>query len=197
MPASWRVFLCVVETNGDRQLLEQDGLNAPATACSTDVLEIESDLAQPHQGVGVVHRKGPSPSTRWRLARAKRTFLADYRQWGNITSACEQAHVSRGTYYNWLEQDEAFALAARVAGQAATERLEREAHRRAIEGSPYSRTSYYRGEPVGTDHKIEYSDSLMALLLRARKPEVYREKLDLNVTTVVKTIAGVDPLAVL
>lgn len=85
----------------------------------------------------------------------------------------------------------------RQAEARATEVLEREAWRRAIEGSPYTRTSYYRGEPVGTDHKIEYSDQLLTLLLRARAPERYREKVDLAVSQVVKAIAGVDPSSVL
>lgn len=35
------------------------------------------------------------------------------------------------------------------------------------------------------------------LLLRARKPDVYREKVDVAVTQVVKTIAGIDPASVL
>jgi len=124
-------------------------------------------------------------------------FLADYASWGNITSACKAAGIVRNTFYNWTEHDEAFAAQVKVADAAATERLEREAWRRATEGSPYTRTSYYRGEPVGTDHKIEYSDQLLMLLLRARRPDMYREKVDLTVQSVIKTVAGVDPASVL
>jgi len=126
-------------------------------------------------------------------ARAQYTFLNDYCAWANISSACVAAGVSRDTYYRWVEHDERFAAAVKLAGEAATERLEREAWRRATEGTPYTRTSYYRGEPVGTDHKIEYSDNLMLALLRARRPDLYREKVDLAVTSIVKTIAGVLP----
>jgi len=50
---------------------------------------------------------------------------------------------------------------------------------------------------VGTDEKVEYSDQLMMLLLRARKPDTYREKVDVTVSQVVKAIAGVDPSSVL
>ena len=128
-------------------------------------------------------------------ARAKHAFLESYAQWANVSYACQQANVPRSDVYYWQETDEQFALAMRQAGDAATERLEREAWRRAAEGSPYTRTSYYRGEPVGTDHKIEYSDQLMMLLLRARKPDTYRE--NVNVNQVVKTIAGVEPSSVL
>lgn len=130
-------------------------------------------------------------------ARAKHAFLESYAQWANISYACEQAGVPRRNVYQWQEHDADFAAAFRAAGDAATERLEREAWRRATEGSPYTRTSYYRGEPVGTDHKIEYSDQLMMLLLRARKPDTYRENMNLTVNQVVKAIAGIDPASVL
>ena len=129
--------------------------------------------------------------------RAKHAFLADYVRWANISSACVAAGVHRNTYYNWCESDGQFAAAVQLASEAATERLEREAWRRATEGSPYKRTSYWHGEPVGTDEKIEYSDQLMMLLLRARRPDIYREKVDVTVNQVVKAIAGIDPASVL
>lgn len=130
-------------------------------------------------------------------ARAKHAFLESYRQWANISYACEQAHVPRRNIYEWQEHDPEFLAAFRLAGEAATERLEKEAWRRGVEGSPYTRTSYWHGEPVGTDAKIEYSDQLLMLLLRARKPDTYREKLDVTVAQIVKTIAGIDPASVL
>jgi hypothetical protein len=142
------------------------------------------------------------PPTRARITprrngRAKRAFLDSYAQWANVTYACKLSGVPRSTVYVWQETDTDFALAMRQAGDAATERLEREAWRRATEGTPYKRTSYWHGEPVGTDEKIEYSDQLMALLLRARRPETYRDNVNVAVTQIVKTVAGVDPASVL
>jgi len=129
--------------------------------------------------------------------RAKHAFLSAYAEWANVSYACKVAGVARANIYHWQEHDPEFALAFQQANDAATERLEREAWRRAVEGSPYERTSYWHGEPVGTDRKIEYSDQLMMLLLRARRPDTYREKVDVAVSQVVKTIAGVDPASVL
>lgn len=130
-------------------------------------------------------------------ARAKRAFLESYAQWANVSYAAAAANVNRSNIYYWQEHDSEFEKAFKVAEQAATERLEREAWRRGVEGSPYKRTSYWHGEPVGTDEKIEYSDQLLMLLLRARKPDLYRERLDVAVAQVVKAIAGVDPQSVL
>lgn len=127
----------------------------------------------------------------------KHAFLDRLQKCGIIGLACDQVGVTRNAFYYWMEHDPEFEMAYRQAEMRATEVLEQEAWRRAVQGSPYSRTSYYRGEPVGTDHKIEYSDQLMLALLRARAPEKYREKVDLNVSQVVKTIAGIDPASVL
>ena len=102
-------------------------------------------------------------------AQAKHAFLKCFAQWANISYACEMAGVARRNVYDWQERDEDFSRAFKIAESAATERLEREAWRRAVDGSPYKRTSYWHGEPVGTDEKIEYSDQLLQLLLRARQ----------------------------
>jgi hypothetical protein len=135
--------------------------------------------------------------SRRQTSLAKHAFLEAYAQWGNLGHAAKAAGINRSTVYGWQERDEAFALAYRQAEIAATEVLEKEAWRRAVEGSPYERTSYWHGEPVGTDRKIEYSDQLLTLLLRARAPERYREKVDLASTVLVKVIAGVEPSSVL
>jgi hypothetical protein len=129
--------------------------------------------------------------------RAKQAFLEAYAQWSNISYACKISGVARQNIYDWQEHDEHFSQAFKQAESAATERLEREAWRRAVEGSPYERTSYWHGEPVGTDRKIEYSDQLLMLLLRARRPDLYRERVDVGVTQIVKTVAGIDPASVL
>jgi len=141
-------------------------------------------------------RRGRSLTKR-QCARIKLAFLAAYSKYGNMSKAARMADISRNAIYDWLETDQEFAQAFRTAEAAALEYLEAEAWRRAVEGSPYERTSYWHGEPVGTDRKIEYSDALMTLLLRARAPEKYREKLDVNVQQVVKTVVGLDPSEVL
>jgi len=127
----------------------------------------------------------------------KSAFLERYAKYGNINYVCDMVHVHRSTFYRWQEDDDQFAAAFRTAEVQALETLEREAWRRAVEGSPYERTSYWHGEPVGTDRKIEYSDQLLTLLLRARAPEKYRDRMDVAVSQVIKTVAGVDPASVL
>lgn len=162
-----------------------------------DTEQLTESTTSPEGRSRARYRKGQPRHAIGQSERAKQAFLESYKQWANVSFACESARINRSNVYYWQEHDPEFAHNMRLAGDAATERLEKEAWRRATEGTPYKRTSYWHGEPVGTDEKIEYSDQLLMLLLRARRPDVYREKLDVAVSQVIKTVAGVDPASVL
>src|SRR5215471_10500678 len=90
------------------------------------------------------------------MAAAKQAFLKSFAVSGIISDACAKVGISRNSVYVWLESDEQFTLAYHQAEQSAIEHLEREAFRRAVEGSPQARTTYWHGQPVGVDEKIEY-----------------------------------------
>jgi hypothetical protein len=84
--------------------------------------------------------------------------------------AAEEAGIGRSTAWLWRQNDPEFATAWDEAVAEGVDRLEDEAHRRAVEGyNP--RPIYHKGKKVGEIR--EYSDSLLALLLKSRKPEVY------------------------
>ena len=80
-----------------------------------------------------------------------------------------------------------------TAGAQATEVLEREAWRRARDGTP--EPVFQHGKEVGVIQR--YSDQLLMFLLRARAPERYRDRVDVSVTPVIKAVAGFDPAEVL
>jgi hypothetical protein len=98
-------------------------------------------------------------------------FLAAFRQTGMITAACAVAGVGRSTAYRRRHADEGFALALSDAEEEVTERIEREAFRRAVEGVE-------RPVSIAGEREVirEYSDTLLLALLRARKPEVWSER---------------------
>jgi hypothetical protein len=162
----------------------------PYESTSPDAAEVQGETAL--ATVGTRRQR-----THRQSGRLKHAFLQQFARYGNLGYSAALVQVHRNTVYGWLETDEAFSAAFHQAEAAAVEVLEQEAWRRAVEGSPYERTSYWHGEPVGTDRKTEYSDALMTLLLRARAPEKYREKLDVSVQQVVKTVVGLDPSEVL
>lgn len=88
-----------------------------------------------------------------------------------VTAACKAAEVGRSTVYDRRRNDEAFRETWDAIEQEITDALEREAFRRSTLG--VERVIYHKGEEVGRER--EFSDTLLIFLLKARKPEVYRE----------------------
>lgn len=122
--------------------------------------------------------------TRAQSAHLKKTFLASFRQHGNITLACRESGAPRREVYRWQEHDTAFSLAYKTAEIEATEHLEAEAHRRAVQG--VERLKFYEGEPLVDPEtkefyrEREFSDTLLIFLLKSRAPEKYRERHDIT-----------------
>jgi hypothetical protein len=113
--------------------------------------------------------------TRQQSGRLKKAFLEHFRVYGNVTAACTAISVERSTAYKWLERDPDFAAAYKDAEIQATEVLEGEARRRAVEGVVTITPNYYRGELLSEVIETKYSDTLLIFLLKARAPEKYRE----------------------
>ena len=114
---------------------------------------------------------------------ARARFLKILASSGNVSLAAHTAKISRGSLYHWRERDKGFAAAWLEAIEVATDALEAEARRRAIEGVE---TAIVHGgrmvrDDAGNPLTIRrYSDTLLALLLRAHRPEKYRDKPVLN-----------------
>lgn len=108
--------------------------------------------------------------------RLKQRYLEALAETGVITYAAKRAQIARQTVYDWLEADPDFNRRHAEAIVESTERMEAEAYRRAVTG--VAKPIYYKGEQVGTI--TEHSDGLLQFMLRARKPETYRERIDVN-----------------
>lgn len=132
--------------------------------------------------------------TRQQSLRLKAKFLEHFAVYGNVTAAAKAAGIERNTVYVWQERDDEFVAAFREAEIKATETLEAEARRRAVDGVVTETPIYVKGEHVDTIVETKYSDTLLIFLLKARAPEKYRERFD--VTTqgqpLVKAYEGVD-----
>lgn len=100
---------------------------------------------------------------------AKAAFLAIFRERCSIREAAEAVGVTRTTIYNHIKSDEAFAGALEAARSDAADRLEEVAYARAVEGTDVP--VFRNGEVVG--HVTRKSDRLLAMLLRAHRPEKY------------------------
>ena len=70
-----------------------------------------------------------------------------------MRAVLEVVGIARSAYYDWIAADESFAAEVAAAKEAGTEFLEDVARKRAVESS----------------------DTLLIFLLKARKPEMYRD----------------------
>lgn len=126
--------------------------------------------------------------TRRQVLHLKERFLEAFRRHGNVSWACQEAGVaSRASVYQWQEHDDQFAAAFREAEVEATEVLEREMHRRAVEG--VRRLKFDKDGEALIDPEtgqlyteMHYSDTLLIVALKARAPDKYRERLDVRRT---------------
>ena len=111
--------------------------------------------------------------------KRRRHFLEALAEFGNVTLAARAAAVSRRGIYNHREADASFAAAWEEAEQVAADRLEAEAWRRGVEGIPEPLVSAGRLVRDDADQPLivqRYSDQLLLALLRAHKPEKFRER---------------------
>lgn len=104
-------------------------------------------------------------------------FLNYYIEVGTISKAAKKAGLSRQAHYNWLKDDTngKYRQAFEQAEKMAADLLEEEAFRRAVEGD--LQVVYYKGQEVG--RRRVYSDQLLSLLLKGKKPQ-YRENTEIN-----------------
>jgi hypothetical protein len=100
-------------------------------------------------------------------------FLEALASTGSVTAAIAVANTSRTRVYELRKADPAFASAWQEAEEIATDRLEDEARRRAVEGIAEPLVSAGKlvrdddGKPVLVRR---YSDNLLLALLKARRP---------------------------
>lgn len=123
----------------------------------------------------------PTPTTRSRARKLtteqrKARFLKELAKRANVSAAARAAQVERSTPYGWYKDDPVFAEAWDAAVEVAVDELESEAWRRAAVG--VQEPVYQQGKQVGYIRK--YSDTLMAILLKANRREKYMDKQQLE-----------------
>ena len=90
---------------------------------------------------------------------------------GNVSLAAQYAGRSRNQAYYVRRRSEDFAAQWDEALEEGSDLLEAEARRRAVTG--VDKPVYYKGEVVGSI--TQYSDRLLMFLLRAHRPQMFRD----------------------
>ena len=111
-----------------------------------------------------------------RVAPAWRdVFLERLKATGNITLAARGAGVTRQDAYRTHNRNKKFRRLWEEAFDEAVDLLDGEARRRA---TGIKRDVWYAGEVVGTENV--YSDTLLMFLLRAHRPRLYRDNVQVE-----------------
>lgn len=107
---------------------------------------------------------------------ARGKFIRTLARTGNVSQACRTIRVSRTAAYEVKESNKEFGALWDEAVDIATDALEREARRRAVQGWP--EPVFHQGRKVGTIRK--YSDRMLEILLKGHRPEKFRERVDMK-----------------
>lgn len=102
----------------------------------------------------------------------RRTFCKELAETANVSKSAKKIGVSRTRVYEIRKEDSVFAEQWDEAVDRGVDALEEEARRRAYKGT--NKPVFYQGVECGTIR--EYSDTLMIFLLKAARPEKYRER---------------------
>ena len=111
-------------------------------------------------------------------------FITHLRASANVTASARAIGASRRTLYNWRDRDEQFAAEWADALEEATDALEAEARRRAVEGVEEYVTckdGLVRDEKGNPVMQRRYSDGLLIRQLQAYRPERYRDRATVDV----------------
>lgn len=129
--------------------------------------------------------------TQKRQARQRKAiFLQAFAARGVIADGCDVAGVSRHLLKHWRKTDPWFVERYAEAEEHAADVLEAEAHRRAVVGVDEPVTfqgmpTFVRDPETGEERMFtikKYSDPLLTTLLKARRPDRFRENVKQQIT---------------
>jgi hypothetical protein len=134
------------------------------------------------------------------LSPKQKKFIRAYGECGVIKYACKAAGIHRSTFYDWRDNDENFKACLPFAGEDADDTLEYAAYEQSVLGTEepavsmgqlvyeYEELLDEKGKPVldGKGKPVmkrgkqvmvkKYSPQLLITLLKARMPEKYKDK---------------------
>lgn len=119
--------------------------------------------------------------------RKQARFLHAFAQTGLDRDGCQAAGVTAFALRDWRARNETFALLYDAAFREASDRIEREVIRRAVDG--WDEPVYQGGKRVG--HIRRYDSNLLALLLKGRKSQYREQRLNQTLNTTTNNVAMV------
>lgn len=116
--------------------------------------------------------------TRETADQRRKIFLAELAAHGRVATACRAAGLDRSDTYKTKDRDPEFAKQWDDALEMFIDSLEGAARLRAVEGT--EKGVWHQGVQVGTER--QYSDSLLALMLKAKRKREYGDASKVELT---------------
>jgi hypothetical protein len=116
--------------------------------------------------------------TRETATARQELFLSELAKTGQVAASAKAAGVDRSDMYKRKDGDPEFAERWCTALEAFADHLEAEATRRAVAG--VEKGVWHQGVRVGNEQ--QYSDSLLALMLKAKRAREYGDKSKVELT---------------
>lgn len=128
----------------------------------------------------------------------QRAFQMAFKKTLSVRAAAAAAKIETSQHFGWMKGTDQnarnYQAAWRDLQEECAQALEDEAIRRAYEG--VKKTLYYKGRPMRTGRgrnarnavEVNYSDTLMVMLLKRFRPEQYRERTTTEVTGAVEIV---------
>jgi len=106
-----------------------------------------------------------------------------------VSAALKAAGATSGDLSRWRQDDPEFAQREREARDEVADALESEAIRRGMKGV---RTPVYQGGLLA-GYTTVYSDPLLTLMLKASRPDRFRERSEVQIAPIIKVVQDIDP----
>ena len=114
-----------------------------------------------------------------KTGKTRQAFLEALAEGASVSKSATAAGVARSAVYRWRDDDAVFKAAWVEAYEIGADTLEDEAIRRGRDG--VEKPLAHHGELTGAV-VVEYSDRMLELMLKARRPSVYRERSSVEVS---------------
>lgn len=148
-------------------------------------LRAKGGIQKKYQGIFFSNNQGLMR----RLSPKQKVFLKSFANNPIVGRAAQDAEITKQSHYYWMRTDEVYKKIFEGLSDIIVGDLEEAAQTRAIEG--VAKDVYFQGTVVGQEQ--QYSDTLLMFLLKAKRPEIYRERTSIDLNTKPINLDDVDP----
>jgi hypothetical protein len=155
------------------------------------VSELRQAIAHKVPAVGSVRKR-----TRVKIENdeaSKELYLRAIPKVFTVSAAIKASGAHHADLPRWRKEDPDFLAREQAARDIVADQMEAEAVRRGMKGV---RQPVYQGGLLA-GYQTVYSDSLLTLMLKASRPDRFRERSEVQVTPIIKVVEGFDPAALL